>query len=349
MSTTGATSVPAGEAEARTQATLRFGAGVTAAFVVCEYLQWMPSFLAPVLTAALLANLPMRPPLKLGLVLVVTMAVASLFAFALASLMRGTPFVLFALVALCMLLVFHALLTGRPALPCLLLLICLSIVPVLVMVAPAQAGVLPKALIRGIALALVMIWCVYLPWPRKPVPNPPAPAGGAALATPERRALFSTAVMMPLVLAYLLFGLADVLPVLMGTLMIVVTFDLQGGRMQASRMIVGNIAGGVLGLLIHSMLLTTPVLPFLALLLFPVLLWFGHHISAGGAGAPVYVIACNAMLIILGSAIASGGGSFSLWVTRLLLFTLAGAFAVGMMHLVGHRVFGRRSAAPDPP
>lgn len=346
MNASGAASIPASEADTRTQATLRFGAAVTAAFVACEFLQWMPSFLAPVLTAALLANLPMRLPLKLGLVLVATMAVASLFAFALASLMRGTPFVLFVLVALCMFLAFHALLTGRPALPCMLLLICLAIIPVVVMVAPSQAGVLPKTLIRGIWLAVVMIWCAYLAWPRNPAPKPPAPAAGGVLATPERRALVSTAVMMPLVLAYLLFGLVDVLPVLMGTVMIVVTFDLQSGRVQALRMIVGNFAGGVLGVLLHSVLLTNPVLPVLALLLFPVLLWFGHHIAAGGAQAPVYLIACNAMLIILSTAIASGTGSLSLWVTRLLLFAFAGAFAVGMMHLVGHRVYGPRPVPP---
>ena len=53
-------------AEARLHATLRFAIGVTAAFVLCEFMEWTPTFLAPVLTAVLLANLPMRPPLKLA-------------------------------------------------------------------------------------------------------------------------------------------------------------------------------------------------------------------------------------------------------------------------------------------
>jgi len=50
--------------EARRQATLRFAAGVTAAFVLCEAMQWIPSFLGPIFTVALLANLPVRPSLK---------------------------------------------------------------------------------------------------------------------------------------------------------------------------------------------------------------------------------------------------------------------------------------------
>lgn len=335
------------QADATVHATLRFAVGVTAAFVVCEAMQWMPSFLAPVLAAVLLANLPMRPPLKLGVVLILVMTAAALFAFAMASLLRGTPIVLFGAVALCMFLAFYAMVSGRQALPFMLLLICLATIPVVVMVAPAQAGILPMALIRGIALALVMIWIVYLPWPCTTAPSP-KPAAKPSDATPLTRALLSTAVVMPVMLVYLLFGLADVLPVLVATVMLVINFDVQGGRMQALGMILGNFVGGLLGLLLHTVLLTTPSLPFLALLLFLVLLGFGQRIAAGGPAAAVAVIACNGMLIIFGSAIASGPGSLSLWLTRLFQFALAGAFAVGMMNMLWHRFLPQRSSPSTP-
>lgn len=337
------------DADARLHATLRFAVGVTAAFLACEYLQWAPSFLAPVLVGVLLANLPTRPTLKMSVILVLAMAAAALFAFALASLLRGTPFVLFGLIGVCMFTAFHALVSGRPALPFILLLICLTTIPVVVMVSPAQAGSMPTALVRGIALALVTIWIVYLPWPRTlPPPPPPAAPATHSAATPEARALLSTAVVMPVMLVYLLFGLADVLPVLIGTMILVINFDLESGRKQAWARILANFAGGLLAMLLHSVLLTTPSLPFLALLLLPVLLGFGHRITAGGPAASVAVIACNAMLIILGSAIASGPGSMSLWLTRLFQFTLAGAFAVAMMHLVWHRMFLRYIAPRTP-
>lgn len=335
------------QADARVHATLRFAAGVTAAFVLCEVMQWTPSFLAPVLTAVLLANLPIRPPLKMGLILIAVMAAAALFAFAMASLLRGTPIVLFGAVALSLFLSFYAMVSGRQALPFMLLLICLATVPVVVMVAPAYAGILPTALIRGIALALAMIWIVYLPWPCTTAPSP-KPAAKPSEATPLTRALLSTAVVMPVMLVYLLFGLADVLPVLVATVMLVINFDVQGGRMQALGMILGNFVGGLLGLLLHTVLLTTPSLPFLALLLFLVLLGFGQRIAAGGPAAAVAVIACNGMLIIFGSAIASGPGSLALWLTRLFQFALAGAFAVGMMNMLWHRFIPQRSSPPKP-
>ena len=333
--------------DARLHAVLRFAVGVTAAFVLCEFLQWAPTFLAPVLTAVLLANLPMQPPLKMALALIITMAAAALFAFAITALLRGTPIVLFGLIALCVFLSFHAMLSGRPPLPSLLLLICLATIPVVGMIAPAQAGILPLALVRGIALALLMTWFVHALWPRTPAPAP-VPAARPSAATPLATALLSTAVVVPLMLVYLLLGLADALPVLVATVMLVANFDLQRSRMHASGMIVGNFAGGLLGLLLHTVLLTTPTLPFLALLLFLVLLGFGQRIAAGGPAAAVALIACNAMLIILGSAIASGPGSLSLWLARLLQFALAGAFAVGMMNLVWHRAAVARPALPKP-
>ncbi len=336
-----------GQAEARLHAVLRFAAGTTAAFVLCEWLQWPPSFLAPVLTAVLLANLPMRPPLKMGVALLVTMSVAALFAFLLVSLFRDIPAVLFGLIALCLFLAFHTMAGGRARLPAMLLLICLATIPVVAMIAPAQAGFLPMAMIRGIALALLAIWAVYLPWPRAPVPTP-TPAAMPGATTPLAMALLSTAIVLPLMLVYLLFGLADALPVLVATVMLVANFDLQRSRLHAAGMILGNLAGGLLGLLLYGLLLTTPTLPFLAGLLFVALLGFGQRIVAGGPSAAVALIACNTMLIILGSAIASGPGSFSLWLVRLFQFVLAGMFAVGMMNLVWHRATPKHPVMPPP-
>ncbi len=320
-------------------ATLRFAAGVTCAFVLGESLQWTPTFLAAVLSAALLGNLPTRPPLKLGLVLVLVMALSALYAFVLTSFFLGMPVVLFGLVALTLLLALHAIHRGKQMLPPLLLMICVATIPVVGLAAPAYGDVLPKALVRGMVVAMAMVWCAFALWPRA-MAQAPVPA--TASATPVVTALLSTAVVMPVLLAYLLFGLSDVLPVLVATTMIVANFDPRSGGKQAVGLIVGNFAGGLLGLLIHAALTTTPSLAFLALLLFLATLGFGQRIAAGGPMKPVAVIACNAMLIILGSAIASGPSSLSLWLVRLFQFALAGAFAVGMMSLVWHRATLRR-------
>ncbi|MET0231560.1 MAG: DUF2955 domain-containing protein, partial [Rhodanobacteraceae bacterium] len=126
MSAHAAAARDAAPGDARVHATLRFAVGVSAAFVISEALQWTPTFIAPALAAVLLANLPMRPPAKLCVALVATMTVASLLAFGIASLLRGTPIVMFGVIALVMFLAFHAMASGRQRVPALLLLICLA-------------------------------------------------------------------------------------------------------------------------------------------------------------------------------------------------------------------------------
>jgi hypothetical protein len=189
---------------------------------------------------------------------------------------------------------------------------------------------------------------VYALWPSVQPPAP-APAASPLAATPLAMALMSTAVVVPVMLVFLLFGLTDVFPVMLGTVILVINFDLQRSRAQAVGMILGNTGGGLLGLTIHGLLQAMPNLFVLTLLLFVALLGLGRRIVDGGNAAAVAVVACNAMLIILGTAIASGTGSLSLWMARLFQFALAGAFAVGMMSLMWPVMTARHPAPPAPP
>jgi hypothetical protein len=231
---------------------------------------------------------------------------------------------------------FHAMARGRAKLPALLLLICVATIPVVATISPAQAVILPMAMIWSMVLAMLTIQIVYGLWPRTATPGP-APTAAPTAITPATLAALGTAIVVPLMTVYLMFGLTDALPVLVATVMLVANFDPARSRMHALGMVAGNLGGGLLGMLVHTALLITPTLPFLALLLFLVLSWFGKRIAAGGPSAAVALIACNAMLIILSSSIASGPASLSLWLTRLFQFVLASVFAVGMMNLIWRR------------
>jgi len=327
--------------EARRHFLLRYSVGITVVFVLCEFLQWTPSFLAAALAATFLTALPGRPPLKLALTLTFVMVLAAGFAFLLSVLLRGTPFMLFGLIGLCVYFAFGMMVRDKAKLPMLFLLLCLTTIPVIALTAPAYAGKMPWALIRGTALALVVTIAMHALWPAVAAAAP-KPATELA-ADPDRLALLSTAVLLPMMLAYLMFGWADALPVLITTMMIVTNFDLQRGSQHAMAMVVANFVGGLAGFFMHTLLLTTPTLPFLSLMLLLALAGFGARIVAGGPSAATAIIAANAMLIVFGSAISSGPGSISVWLVRLFQFAVAGAFAVGMMSLLWHRVVPVRS------
>ena len=56
--------------------------------------------------------------------------------------------------------------------------------------------------------------------------------------------MIGTAGLTPLMLVYPLFGLANALPVLVATSMIVANLDFHGGKRQAVALVLGNVAGG---------------------------------------------------------------------------------------------------------
>jgi hypothetical protein len=327
-------------AESVVHGAVRYAAAITAAFVACEALQWTPTGLGGVFASVLLANLPVRPPLKVIVVLMLVMSLSAWAVYVLSSALRETPFILFGAVSLCMFLAFHALAGGQGGLQYMLLVISLTIIPVVELIAPTAGSHVAEALPRALAVGALMVTIAWVVWPI-PAPRQPMPVTPPSEVPPLTRAVISTAVVLPVMLAYLLFGWADIMPVLIATVLIVLTFDPAGSRTEAWGRVIANFAGGLMGFLLHAVLMTTPSLAFLALLLFLVLLGVSRHVYRGGMEGRIAMVGCNGMLIILSSAIASGPSSLSLWLVRLFQFALAGAFAVGMMELLWHRVVRR--------
>ena len=319
-------------AQAKLHAMLRFAGGVTAAFVLAELMGWTPTFLVPLLTAVLLANLPFSPPFKVGVVLAGVMAFSALFAFALSSLLSGSPTVLFGCLGVIIFCALYIMAKGQAALPMTLLLLCVSAIPIMTMVLPAYADVLPIAMARGMGVAVLMVWAVFAIWPVTvpPAPKPPAPPG----ASPLRLALTGSAIIMPLLLVYLTLGLTDALPVLITTVLLVATFDVSQGAVQGAVMVLANLFGGFVGLVAFVMLGVTPVLPVFALIVFLIAIIAAEFITRGGAVSALALLTFNQSMVIFGLALANPDSSSGIWFTRLFQFCLAWLFAIGMMWLM---------------
>lgn len=321
----------------RTHATLRFAFGVTLALVACELLQWLPTFLAPVLVAVLLVNVPIRPPVKVAVGLIMIMAASALIAMVLSTALVRSPLILFGVAAVVVFRSLYVIAEGRSPLAPLLLLICLTTIPVLALESSAIAAAFAYSLVRATCLAVLIVWLSYLLWPSV---RPPRPAGKVQPLPPDARlrsALLGTAILTPLMLLFLMFGIADALPVLVATTMIVVNLDFNRGRTQAVALVAGNIGGGIVALVIIVLLAVQPSLVSLILLTALMALVFGWRISAGDPLAPVLLVACNATLIVFTSTLLTDKGTVDVWVTRLTQFVVAGAFTIGMMTLMWPR------------
>jgi hypothetical protein len=319
-------------ARARLHTMLRFAVGVTGGFVLAELMGWAPTFLVPLLTAVLLANLPFSPPLKVGLLLAGVMTLSALFAFALSSVLIGSPTVLFGCLAVIIFSALYTMAKGQAALPMTLLLLCVSAIPIVTMVVPAYADLLPIAMARGMAVAVLIVWTVFAIWPQTlpPAAKPPAAAG----ASPLHLALTGTAIIMPLLLAYLTLGLTDALPVLITTVLLVATFDVSQGALQGMVMVLGNVFGGFVGFVAVVLLSVTPSLTVLALVTFLVTIIAAEFITRGGGISALALLSCNQAMVIFSIALANPDSSSGIWFTRLFQFSLAWLFAIGMMWLM---------------
>jgi len=314
------------------QAILRFAWGVTAAFVMSELFGWYPTFLAPILTATLLASLPAALPFKGGLFLVLVQSASAFAALALSSMLRESPVVLFGAVGLIIFLSFSTIAEGRAFLPTLLVLICFSTIPIVTLAMPEQAAALPTAFARGMGISVIIVWLTQAIWPKVLAK---APAASALRGVqPVRLALAGSAIVLPLMLVYLMYGLTDALPVLITTVVLVVNFDPSRGAVQGVVMVLGNLVGGTIAVACHALLEVAPSLFTLACMVFGLGLVFGRRIGLAGSAGAVGLITFNQSIIILSLGLVPGPSSPGIWATRLFQFAIAYGFAVGLMYLI---------------
>ncbi len=325
---------------ARLHFVLRFAFGTTAAFILCEWMGWQPSALAPVLTGVLLANLPASPPAKVGIALVVLMALSAWLAFFLTIWLSQAPHLLFAVIGLIMFLAFASLARGKGQLPLTFLLICIAVVPVVTLTVSQFAGILPAMLVRGMALAVVFTWIGFAIWPLPPMkePEPPAPPSDFPVAA----ALVGTAIVLPLVLVYLLFGLTDAIPVLLTTVLIVAKMEQERSAASGWAKLLGNFLGGFVAVAAFYVLTVAPSLASLALITFVIGIGFGDQIAKGGVRGGNALLAYNASMIIFGLALLKGPANAGTWGARVVQFAIACTFAVGMMALLWPHLGARR-------
>ena len=310
----------------------RFSFGTTAAFIVCELMGWQPSVLAPVLTGVLVANLPASPPFKVGVVLVAVMALSAWSAFLLTAWLGQTPQLLFGIIGLVMFLAFAGLAQAKGQLPLTLLLICFTVVPVVTLTMSEFAGLFPGMLVRAMLLAILFTWISFAIWP---LPSPKRPdAGTPPLENPILGAALGAAIVLPVMLVYLMLGLTDAIPVLLTTVLLVAKMEEERGAASGVAKLIGNFLGGFIAVVAYYLLQIAPSLASLALITFMIGAGFGCVIVKGGPRGGTALVGYNATMVIFGLALLKGPSNSGTWGARVVQFSIACTFAIGMMVLL---------------
>ena len=320
---------------------LRFAVGTTLSFTICEAMNWQPSALAAVLSGILLAKMPVAPPFRVGVALVLVMYLAGWFCYALTVWLHGVPHILFGVIGLVLFLAFLGLAKAKAQLPLTLLLICIAILPILTLTHPDQAPRMREVLARAMGWAVIMAWVMHAIWPKIAVI--PAVPPQEAVSAPVATAAIGTLIVLPVMLVYWLFGLTDAMPVLLQVVLLVAKMEEERSKATAHAKLISNFLGGFVGLAAYLVLGIAPTLINFALITFILSMWFGFMISRGGIKGSNAELAFNATMIIFGLFILKGDANAGSWSARIIQFVIGCSLAVGMMALLWPRLEKRRA------
>ena len=176
------------------------------------------------------------------------------------------PHILFGLSTLIVFLALHALAKGASKLAPLFIIICTTAIPVVGLQSLVAAEHFAVAFASGACFAIFMAWVSWLFFPKATATSRRSQGQPTVACARASHALLGTAILAPLMLAYLMMGLYTALPVMIGTVMIVTTLDFQLGRKQAVLRVVANFAGGVSSVIVLVLLAIHPTLATFTLL-----------------------------------------------------------------------------------
>lgn len=319
-------------------AALRLAVGVTCCFVLAEALNWDATFLAPLLAAQFLVNLPRSPTLKQALGIVVLIAAAMFGVLFGSVILASNPLSFILCLGLLHYLAFYAQLRGAGEFPTLMLQIAGVAMPVFVVVSPALASGLAATLVSAGAVAMLTIWAAYAVFP--------ATAGSEetpADAVQETQvanvaaalALLKTLILMPVLAWFVLDASQTSIVVLIMIVTLLRLVDPRLGWRTAFGMIVANLIGGLTASIAYNVVKTGDSIVTLAAVILCISLVFAGRIVTARENAPVFAIAFATFILLLGSGLSPlPGGSEEAAIARVLNVVMATAYAAGALSLV---------------
>ena len=119
-------------------------------------------------------------------------------------------------------------------------------------------------------------------------------------------ALTATAIIMPLSIAFILFGWTQLI-VLVIAAILVQQLSLSAGVKGGLVLVAANVAGGIVAIIVYFLLVAAPQFIMLVLLMLLVSLVVARFLFSGAATAPLWGSAFNAVIIIICGALAPYG------------------------------------------
>ncbi len=320
---------------------VRYALGATVAMGIALGVPWETSYLTPVLVATFLAypDTPITPALGAKLIAVVGGAiyvgwqVGHLVAY---------PALFLILAALLLFWIFYAGQRGLPALVILWLVIAVTAIPFARMVYPAAAVLVARGLLVDVVATAIIVVVAYGLLPEKSTGKVEAATDGtgASVAPPDdsfRTALIGTVVVVPVVALFYFYELSGALTVLAYVAILSSLPDIGTDIEAGKERIQGNLAGGLVAILIYNLVSLVPVFPFLLLLTLLAALALGSRAFRSETPNSFFVTACSTTLLIVGGTAFRGEASREVYI-RIIQITIAVTYVVLGFEFMNRRI-----------
>ena len=133
---------------------------------------------------------------------------------------------------------------------------------------------------------------------------------------------------LPVLIFFLYFQLTGGLLVLVFIATLAQKPDLIAGIKGTMALLLGNFVGGIVAIVMFSLLLAVPQFSFALLLYAIIILIFAQHIFSGKKLAPIYAMALTTVIVIISGSTLSDGGASSTFYVRILQIATACGYIV---------------------
>ncbi len=284
---------------------LRYAFGATLAMAIAMGFGWMLSYLAPLLTLSLLSSPAGRPSIKSGIVFVLIIIAANIFALIFGKIFLSYTLVFILIIGYFLFLMYYA--KGGDVSPIIILWLMISLltIPLVILEYKGVAALVASSLTLGGSVALIVTWISYALFPDKlNISSVNGKRKKQNIETKEERfenAVKSTIVVFPLLLLFYFFQLSGALLILMYTALLSMQPGFAKDFSKGKPLIIGNFMGGIVAMFVYEIFVIIPEYFFMLIIVFLLGLFFGRKNFSGDKSGALFGMAYSTFVLIIGS------------------------------------------------
>lgn len=269
----------------------------------------------------------------------------ALLGYLISALLASFPYIMILVVLLLVFLTFYAATGDTSPFLVLWMLIGILLLPMLALTSPQISLLIAHAFIIGAAIGIPITWVSHTLFPDPSDLTDETSKEEKPELSEQQRLLHAgirTAILLPLILVFYVFSLNGSIVTMLFAAIIILQPDIQSGKKVSAGLLIGCALGGVVSIIVYTLLVMVPTYPFMLAIMFLALLMIAREMFSDKPTAPLYGLSISTILVIIGSSVSfNDSGAGALVYTRVMQIFLAGVYVVIAFSIV-EALYGER-------